>query len=48
MDAGRIASSKDLRAAEEMVYKAMGKQDGNSITGTKPEEEPESGSELKL
>ena len=46
MDAGRVASSKDLRAAEEMVYKAMVKQDGNSITGTKPEQE--SGSELKL
>ena len=44
MDAGRVASSKDLRAAEEMVFKAMGKKDGNSLTGTEPKAE----SELKL
>ena len=41
MDAGRVASSKDLRAAEEIVFKAMGEKNGNSITGTKSEVKPE-------
>lgn len=44
MDAGRVASSKDLKAAEELVFKVMGNKNGKPES----ESEPEIESGLKL